>query len=41
MSGRDERLARLMSTRVHGQDLNLALCEALRFLARANRFSNL
>lgn len=36
-----KRLARLMITREHGQDLNLALCAALRFVVRANRFSNL
>lgn len=35
-----ERLARLMRAREHGQDLNPAQREALRFLARANRFSN-
>jgi DNA-binding MarR family transcriptional regulator len=35
-----ERLARLLRAREHGQDLNPAQREALRFLARANRFSN-
>lgn len=35
-----ERLARLMRAREHDQDLNPAQREALRFLARANRFSN-
>lgn len=35
-----ERLARLMRAREHGGDLNPAQWEALRYLARANRFSN-
>jgi DNA-binding MarR family transcriptional regulator len=35
-----ERLARLMRAREHGEDLNPAQWEALRFLSRANRFSN-
>jgi len=35
-----ERLARLMRAREHDQDLNPAQRKALRFLARANRFSN-
>lgn len=35
-----ERLARLMRAREHGGDLNPAQWEALRFLGRANRFSN-
>ena len=35
-----ERLARLIRAREHDQDLNPAQREALRFLARANRFSN-
>lgn len=35
-----ERLARLMRAREHDGDLNPAQWEALRFLSRANRFSN-
>lgn len=35
-----ERLARLMRASEHGADLNPAQWEALRFLSRANRFSN-
>lgn len=45
VSGRDiaspiERLARLVRAREHGGGLNPAQREALRYLARANRFSN-
>ena len=35
-----ERLARLMRAREHEDGLNPAQWEALRFLSRANRFSN-
>jgi len=35
-----ERLVRLIRAREHGADLNPAQWEALRFLSRANRFSN-
>src|SRR5436190_7638078 len=35
-----ERLARLMRAGEHGDGLNPAQWEALRYLARANRFSN-
>ena len=35
-----ERLARVMRAREHGDGLNPAQREALRYLARANRFSN-
>ncbi len=38
--GRLERLARLMRSANHGDGLNPAQWEALRFLAKANRFSN-